>query len=90
MKGSVGIIGAGPGGMAMALAAKRVGLDVRLFERANEIKPAGNVLNLWPPPQKVLKLIGVDTDDPGRAVPHCLYQRAGASCAPTCNCLPKW
>lgn len=64
-KGRVAIIGAGPGGMAAALAALRVGLDVQLFERSTEVRAAGNILNLWPPPQKVLKLIGVDTNDLG-------------------------
>jgi 2-polyprenyl-6-methoxyphenol hydroxylase-like FAD-dependent oxidoreductase len=51
--------------MAAALAAIRVGFDVTIFERASEIRAAGNILNLWPPPQKVLKLIGVDTRDLG-------------------------
>lgn len=51
--------------MAAALAAIRLGYEVKLFERASEIKAAGNILNLWPPPQKVLKLIGVDTEDLG-------------------------
>lgn len=63
--GRIAIIGAGPGGMAAALAAIRVGFDVTLYERASEVKAAGNILNLWPPPQKVLKLIGVDTEDLG-------------------------
>lgn len=65
MSGRVAIIGAGPGGMAAALAAIRQGFDVTIFERFGEIKAAGNILNLWPPPQKVLKLIGVDTHDLG-------------------------
>lgn len=64
-KGRIAIVGAGPGGMAAALACLRLDFEVTLFERANEIKAAGNILNLWPPPQKVLKLIGVDTDDLG-------------------------
>lgn len=51
--------------MAAALAAIRLGYEVKLFERASEIRAAGNILNLWPPPQKVLKLIGVDTEDLG-------------------------
>lgn len=63
--GRIAVIGAGPGGMAAALAAIRVGFDVTLYERAAEVKAAGNILNLWPPPQKVLKLIGVDTEDLG-------------------------
>ena len=64
-KGRIAIIGAGPGGMAAALAAIRIGFDVAVFERASEIKAAGNILNLWPPPQKILKIIGVDTKDLG-------------------------
>src|SRR4051794_2259146 len=64
-KGRVAIVGAGPGGMATALAAHRAGFDVKLYERYGEIKAAGNILNLWPPPQKVLGLIGVDTQDLG-------------------------
>ncbi|WP_051010025.1 NAD(P)/FAD-dependent oxidoreductase [Novosphingobium sp. PP1Y] len=64
-KGRIAIVGAGPAGMAAALAGLRLGFDVTLFERAKEIRAAGNILNLWPPPQKVLKLIGVDTEDLG-------------------------
>lgn len=60
-KGRIAIVGAGPGGMAAALAAHKKGFEVQLFERYPEVKPAGNILNLWPPPQKILELIGVDT-----------------------------
>lgn len=66
-RGRVAIVGAGPGGLASALAFHRLGYEVALFERYNEIKAAGNILNLWPPPQKVLKVIGVDTEDLGAA-----------------------
>jgi 6-hydroxynicotinate 3-monooxygenase len=59
-KGRIAVVGAGPGGMAAALAALRLGFDVTLFERATQIRAAGNILNLWPPPQKILKLIGAD------------------------------
>lgn len=68
IKGRVVVVGAGPGGIAAALAARRVGLEVKLFERYREIKPAGNILNLWPPPQKVLGVLGVDTRDLGAPV----------------------
>ena len=61
----IAVIGAGPGGMATALAAHRAGFDVTLYERYPDVKAAGNILNLWPPPQKVLKLIGVDVEDLG-------------------------
>src|SRR3954447_14240118 len=74
-KGRVAIVGAGPGGMATALAAHRAGFDVKLYERYGEIKAAGNILNLWPPPQKVLGLIGVDTQDLG-APANASFRRA--------------
>jgi 2-polyprenyl-6-methoxyphenol hydroxylase-like FAD-dependent oxidoreductase len=64
-KGRIAIVGAGPGGMAAALAAHKKGFEVQLFERYPEVKPAGNILNLWPPPQKILGLIGVDTANLG-------------------------
>jgi 2-polyprenyl-6-methoxyphenol hydroxylase-like FAD-dependent oxidoreductase len=64
-KGRIAIVGAGPGGMAAALAAHKKGFEVQLFERYPEVKPAGNILNLWPPPQQILKLIGVDTANLG-------------------------
>ena len=64
-RGRIAVIGAGPGGMAAALAAHRVGYEVALYERYPEIKAAGNILNLWPSPQKVLRILGVDTSDLG-------------------------
>lgn len=64
-KGHIAIIGAGPAGMATALAGHRAGFAVSILERYPEIKPAGNILNLWPPPQKVLGLLGVDIEDLG-------------------------
>jgi 6-hydroxynicotinate 3-monooxygenase len=38
---------------------------VTIYERSSELRPAGNILNLWPPPQKVLGLLGVDIRDLG-------------------------
>ena len=64
-RGRIAIVGAGPAGMATALAAIRAGFTATIFERYAEVKPAGNILNLWPPPQKVLGLLGVDIDDLG-------------------------
>jgi len=74
-RGRIAVIGAGPGGMATALAARRFGFEVALYERYPEIKASGNILNLWPPPQKVLRIIGVDTHDLG-APCHTQFQRA--------------
>lgn len=65
VKGRVAVVGAGPGGMATALAAMQGGHDVVLFERHPESRAAGNILNLWPPPLKALAMLGVDIDDLG-------------------------
>ena len=59
------IIGAGPAGMASALSLHKVGHDVILLERYPQARPAGNILNLWPPPIKALQAMGVDTVDLG-------------------------
>ncbi|WP_028659836.1 FAD-dependent oxidoreductase [Nocardioides insulae] len=63
--GRVAVIGSGPAGMAAALSAAQAGHHVRVFERYREARPAGNILNLWPPPLKALRAMGVDTDDLG-------------------------
>ena len=54
-----------PAGLAAALALLRIGWDVALYERYAEVKAAGNILNLWPQPQKALRAIGVDIEDLG-------------------------
>jgi 2-polyprenyl-6-methoxyphenol hydroxylase-like FAD-dependent oxidoreductase len=63
--GRVAVLGAGPAGMAAALGALKAGHDVVVYERYREARPAGNILNLWPPPVKALRALGVDTDDLG-------------------------
>ena len=47
-KGSIAVIGAGPGGMATALAAHMRGFEVKLFERwiaagASSVQPASTL-----------------------------------------------
>jgi 2-polyprenyl-6-methoxyphenol hydroxylase-like FAD-dependent oxidoreductase len=64
-RGRVAVIGAGPAGMATALSVHQAGHDVIVLERYHQARPAGNVLNLWPPPIKALGLLGVDTKDLG-------------------------
>jgi 6-hydroxynicotinate 3-monooxygenase len=73
-KGRIGIVGAGPGGMAAALAAHRLGFEVAIYERYHEVRPSGNILNLWPPPQKILDVLGVNTRDLGAPV-HSVFCR---------------
>ncbi|NEM04763.1 FAD-dependent oxidoreductase [Geodermatophilus normandii] len=65
VRGRVAVLGAGPAGMAAALGALRAGHDVVVYERYREARPAGNILNLWPPPLKALRSLGVDTDGLG-------------------------
>src|SRR3954469_5052527 len=64
-RGRVAVLGAGPAGMAAALGAIRAGHDVVVHERYREARPAGNILNLWPPPLKALRALGVHTHDLG-------------------------
>jgi 2-polyprenyl-6-methoxyphenol hydroxylase-like FAD-dependent oxidoreductase len=64
-QGLVAIVGAGPAGMATALSVHQAGHKVLLLERYPQARPAGNILNLWPPPIKALSLLGVDTTDLG-------------------------
>src|SRR3712207_3157134 len=64
-RGRVAVLGAGPAGMAAALGALKAGHDVVVYERYREARPAGNILNLWPPPLKALRALGVDTGDLG-------------------------
>lgn len=40
------VIGAGPAGLATALGMIKNGWNVQLFERYDEVKAAGNILNL--------------------------------------------
>jgi len=64
-RGRVVVVGAGPAGMAAALSIAQTEHDVILLERYPAARPAGNILNLWPPPIKALGLLGVDTVDLG-------------------------
>ncbi|MCK9894470.1 NAD(P)/FAD-dependent oxidoreductase [Frankia sp. AgB32] len=63
--GRVAVLGAGPAGMAAALGAIRSGHVVVVYERYREARPAGSILNLWPPPLKALELLGADIHDLG-------------------------
>ncbi|MEH2069617.1 MAG: NAD(P)/FAD-dependent oxidoreductase [Nostoc sp.] len=44
----VAIVGAGPGGLATAIALKSQGIDVQVYERAQQFRPAGTGLGLAP------------------------------------------
>ncbi|GGH51566.1 FAD-dependent oxidoreductase [Microbacterium album] len=61
----VAVVGAGPAGIATALALHTVDIPVKLYERYSEPRAAGNIVNLWAPAVKALFNIGVDIDDIG-------------------------
>ncbi len=44
----IAIIGAGPGGLAAAIALRNIGFDVQVYERAQDFRPAGTGLGLSP------------------------------------------
>lgn len=44
----IGVIGAGPAGLATAVALRKQGLDVQVYEKAKEFRPIGAGLNLSP------------------------------------------
>lgn len=59
------VLGGGPAGMATALSLAAAGHSAVIYERYPQARPAGNILNLWPPPIKALAAMGVDTHDLG-------------------------
>jgi salicylate hydroxylase len=44
----IAIIGAGPGGLAAAIALRNIGFDVQVYEKAQDFRPAGTGLGLAP------------------------------------------
>ena len=57
----VAIVGAGPGGLAAALALQRQGYDVRVFEQREAFRPAGVAVFIWPHGLQHLKRIDPET-----------------------------
>ena len=57
---NVAIIGAGLGGLACAIALRKRGVDVQVYEKAKDFRPVGGGLGLFPNGLNFLKLI-----DPG-------------------------
>lgn len=54
------IIGAGIGGLCTAIALKRIGLDVTVFEQADAPRAAGAGLSLWPNAVRALHTLEID------------------------------
>ncbi len=57
----VGVVGAGVGGLAAALALARAGLDVQVFERSAVLSEVGAGIQLGPNAVRVLAALGVDS-----------------------------
>lgn len=57
---SINIIGAGIGGLTVAIALKQKGFDVRIFEQATELKPFGAGIVLAHNAMEVYKKLGLD------------------------------
>ncbi len=53
------VVGAGIGGLAAAVALRRLGLQVQILERASSLAPGGAGLTLWPNALRALDELGV-------------------------------
>jgi 2-polyprenyl-6-methoxyphenol hydroxylase-like FAD-dependent oxidoreductase len=53
------VIGAGIGGLTAALALRKRGLDVEVFERSAELRDVGAGISLWPNALKALRQLGL-------------------------------
>ncbi|WP_447927234.1 FAD-dependent urate hydroxylase HpxO [Vreelandella sp. EE27] len=58
---SIVVIGAGMGGLSAALAFKRQGHRVQVFERVEVMRPVGAAISLWPNGVKVMHQLGLGT-----------------------------
>jgi 2-polyprenyl-6-methoxyphenol hydroxylase-like FAD-dependent oxidoreductase len=54
------VIGAGPGGLAAAIALRRCGFDAAVYERAAVMRELGSGLTLWPNAMKALDGLGLN------------------------------
>jgi 2-polyprenyl-6-methoxyphenol hydroxylase-like FAD-dependent oxidoreductase len=52
------IVGAGPAGLATAIALRRIGFDPIVYERADDLESSGTGLTLWPNALKALDFFG--------------------------------
>ena len=52
------IIGAGIGGLIGAIACRRAGYDVKVYDRIKNLQPSGGGITLWPNGVKALELLG--------------------------------
>jgi 2-polyprenyl-6-methoxyphenol hydroxylase-like FAD-dependent oxidoreductase len=75
MRGNAIVVGAGIGGLATAVALRRVGWSVGVLEQAARIEPVGSGLSLWPNALRCLDALGVG--GPARAAGVTAVSRGG-------------
>lgn len=56
---NVGIVGGGIGGIAAAVALHRIGIDVSVYEREEQLREVGAGMMLWPNATRVLRELGL-------------------------------
>jgi 2-polyprenyl-6-methoxyphenol hydroxylase-like FAD-dependent oxidoreductase len=64
------IIGGGIGGLCTALALRKAGLEVAVYERGSEIREVGAGLSLWPNAVKALGKLGVGKAILAQSIPN--------------------
>ncbi|WP_189171671.1 FAD-dependent monooxygenase [Pilimelia anulata] len=84
--GSAIVIGAGIGGLSAAVGLHRAGWDVRVLERAPEIRALGAGIGLWPNAQRALATLGLGDAVAAIARP----QRHGGIRTPDGRWLARW
>ena len=77
------VVGAGIGGLAAGIALRKAGCDVTVYERADELRPLGAGLSIWPNGVRALRSLG--------SGPWWTRRRAPAErcAAPTARCSPN-
>ena len=64
------VIGAGIGGLAAGIALRRAGFEVTVHEAAQEIRPLGAGLSIWPNGIRALRALGLDFVVDAEGVPR--------------------
>ncbi len=59
MTRTAAVVGAGIGGLAAGIALRKAGCDVTVYERADELRPLGAGLSIWPNGVRALRSLGL-------------------------------
>ena len=83
MTRTAAVVGAGIGGLAAGIALRKAGCDVTVYERADELRPLGAGLSIWPNGVRALRSLGLGAvvDEAPRTAERCA--------APTARCSPN-